>query len=594
MKNKQVLPFERNRYYSGKMLSSSDFILEQTYHNNKRRFMNRMMFGSGIVCGLSVYNLDDLSLMVDSGVAIDAYGREIVIENTVIKKLTAISGFEELETDTASLCIRYEEIPVHSVYAPNTEGSESEFNHIDEGYELYLVDKDKTASGFEVESEFLLRGELLHTEDYTIDLSVPAVVCMGKSAKILLTLTKHTEEPAEFSYRGIIQMPLFTTADGLHETEIVLEDNTLEAGESLAKEIWVRVQNLPTEKAKIIIKPGSVEAMVNKILVTAEDNFYLDIVIADINPRDLVDRELGKTSLEMRDMSGKTDFVKLADISFKRTDTGCMIEKIEERKAKKYIEAPSDGAVRNQYLEYYAMYTTEEKRTKLSEIEEQKEVSVFGTGVRCSGGYFEIPLIKGASRGEVYYSGEILHTLGNGDVYVEIGCEGKEQNASVGAEVKTIVYGTTGIFKTKGTNLPSIETAVKVIGEKGTFIAGIRFLKDYSGMVLRCKWTAIKAAEKRKEDIGDGEGKEPYITTEKSTLLLEPKSTCYIQVKFKNMEASRLYYELTETGSGEISEDGVYTAPEKEGVFEIHISCAHNPFISTYVYAVVKRKREDG
>ena len=89
MKNNQILPFERNRYYSGKMLSSSDFLIEQTYQNNKRRFINQMMFGSGIVCGLGVYNLDDLSLMVESGAAIDAGGREIVVDNTVIKKLSA-------------------------------------------------------------------------------------------------------------------------------------------------------------------------------------------------------------------------------------------------------------------------------------------------------------------------------------------------------------------------------------------------------------------------------------------------------------------------------------------------------------------------
>lgn len=592
MKNNQVLPFERNRYYSGKMLSSSDFVLEQTYNNNKRRFMNRMMFGSGIVCGLSVYNLDDLSLMVDSGVAIDAYGREIVIENTVIKKLSAITGFDELESDTASLCIKYEEEPVHSVYAPNTEGSESEFNHIDETFDLYLVDKDRTTDGFAVESEFLLRGELVHTEDYIIELSVPAVVCMGKSVKILLTLTKQTNEPAKFSYRGTLQMPLFTTADGGHEIEIVFEDSILEAGESLVKEIWVRVQNTPTEQAKIIIKPDSASAVVNGEEVKVEDNFFLSLIVADINPRKLVDRELGKTSLEMRNMSGQNDFVRLADISFKRTDTGCVIQKIEEKKVKNYIEVPSDGAVRNQYLEYYAMYTSDEKTAKSTIVEENRIGFPVENDIRCSGGYFEIPLGKGARRGEVYYTGEILHSLGSGDIYIEIGCESKEQDVSVGHEVKTIVYGTPGIFSKKGIKIPCIESAVKVIEEKGTFIAGIRFLKDYNSVILRCKWTAIKVTGNKEKQEENKEGKEPYITTEKSTLIMEPKSTCYIPIKFKNMEACQLYYELMETGSGEISEDGVYTAPDREGVYEIHISCANHPLISTYVYAVVKKTEQ--
>ncbi len=85
LENNQLLPFERNRYYVGKLLTSADFAAEQTYFNNKRRFLSSLMFGAGIVCGLGVYNLDDQSIMVESGVAVDGYGREIVLEGSVVK-----------------------------------------------------------------------------------------------------------------------------------------------------------------------------------------------------------------------------------------------------------------------------------------------------------------------------------------------------------------------------------------------------------------------------------------------------------------------------------------------------------------------------
>ena len=42
MNNNQIYPFERNRYYPGKMLTSADFQAEQNYFNNKRRFLNNM------------------------------------------------------------------------------------------------------------------------------------------------------------------------------------------------------------------------------------------------------------------------------------------------------------------------------------------------------------------------------------------------------------------------------------------------------------------------------------------------------------------------------------------------------------------------
>ena len=44
MNGNPLFPFERNRYYSGKMLTSADFAAEQEYGNNKRRFLNNLMF----------------------------------------------------------------------------------------------------------------------------------------------------------------------------------------------------------------------------------------------------------------------------------------------------------------------------------------------------------------------------------------------------------------------------------------------------------------------------------------------------------------------------------------------------------------------
>ena len=64
----------------------------------------------------------------------------------------------------------------------------------------------------------------------------------------------------------------------------------------------------------------------------------------------------------------------------------------------------------------------------------------------------------------------------------------------------------------------------------------------------------------------------------------------FFNVRFNNMEVCTLTYELTEKNSGEITPEGIYTAPGREGVFEIRISCAEYPLITTYAYAVVKKK----
>jgi hypothetical protein len=70
----------RNRYYYGKLLDVFHFDLEQTYLNNKRWLLNRLISGYGVVCGLNVVlGSDGQSLVVTPGTAIDKCGREIIV-----------------------------------------------------------------------------------------------------------------------------------------------------------------------------------------------------------------------------------------------------------------------------------------------------------------------------------------------------------------------------------------------------------------------------------------------------------------------------------------------------------------------------------
>lgn len=80
MKNLQYFPFERNRYYYGKLLTEQDFNSEQRYFNDKRRMVNRFLHGSGVAAGLTVVGIDEKSISLEAGLALDGAGREIVAE----------------------------------------------------------------------------------------------------------------------------------------------------------------------------------------------------------------------------------------------------------------------------------------------------------------------------------------------------------------------------------------------------------------------------------------------------------------------------------------------------------------------------------
>ena len=101
MKNTQLYPFERNKYYYGMLLSVEDFNSEQKYMNDKRRLVNRLVHGTGVVSGLNVVAIDDQTISVESGLAFDNTGREILY--------------------TFALNTQREKRVIHLTYPPRTE-----------------------------------------------------------------------------------------------------------------------------------------------------------------------------------------------------------------------------------------------------------------------------------------------------------------------------------------------------------------------------------------------------------------------------------------------------------------------------------------
>lgn len=70
----------RNRYYYGKLLDVYHLDLEQNYGNMKRWLLNRLTVGTGVLCGLEVMaSADKKRVRVGPGVAIDGWGREIIV-----------------------------------------------------------------------------------------------------------------------------------------------------------------------------------------------------------------------------------------------------------------------------------------------------------------------------------------------------------------------------------------------------------------------------------------------------------------------------------------------------------------------------------
>lgn len=593
MDNNQLYPFERNRYYSGKMLTSADFQAEQLYFNNKRRFINNIMYGSGIVCGCEVFNLDDLSVIIESGVAIDGLGREIVVDSSVVKKLSAIDGFEKLRTNNISLCLQYAEQQVHSVYAVNQKVNEKEYeyNRISEGYRIFVADTEALPPEFDMEDEFLSRGVLYEDENYMIEIISPETVCKGRNVKAQLKVTKLSADECMISYRGIIQAPAYITPSGEHEFEIGFTNVNLTEGETFVKDYWFKVADVPAIDTNLILKSGSAVVSIDGREFPASTGFSMKILISSRSPRDLISRQLGRMSLEMKNLGGVQDYIRLADIRLVHTDSAYVIEEVIESDVKKYITSPADELNRERYMEYFL------KEADIAEAEIMAATAPSAAPAAAApaaeipevaSGSFEIPLGADASAGSVFYSGEIMHSLGKGNVYVDVGFEYIVEDRALGARARTTIYGASELFNNSEVKAAKVTTAVKVNNDKGSFTVAARLEEDAEYLILSGRWVAMRFPSGSKLEMAeDNTGKS--IQAETPTVVIASKESHYFGVKFVNMEESSLTYELTEPNSGEISSDGIYTAPASEGVYEIRISCSDAPSICTYAYAIVKK-----
>ncbi len=588
----QMYPFEKNRYYPGKMLTSADFQAEQDYFVNRMRFSNVLMYGSGIVCGLGTFSLDDLSILIESGVAIDGEGREIIVDNSVVKKLSAIDGFDSLKTDRAVLCLKYNEKEVHSVYSVNSTGNASkeyEYNRISEGYELFLTDKDDLKPDYVAETEFLVRERIMKSDNFLVEVMLPGYVSKDRNVRLELVVTKLTDADVELTMDGLLETPLFMSSTGENIIAVECSGLKLKKGETWSKEYWMKVMPADVEDTAVILRSGSAHAYENDTAVPTANSFHIKVIMSDATPLELVTNRISMLNLEMMAIGSRNDYIRLAEIKLLRTDNAYVIDRIIEDGVKKYITAPGQEYMRNHFISYYEKDVDIMERIEVQQgpADVRSETKERKSGPEVATGILEIPLGRNVQPGDVKFSGEITHGLGKGNVYVQLGYEHIDHDESLGMDAKNTVYGNPALFET-GEEKVDAEVAVKVLNDKGSFVAAAKMNRSVNYLVLTYRWVAIKFPAGNDLDM-PGDYYDKSISAETPTVVLGLKESHYFGVRFHNMPQSSIAYELTAPGSGEISADGIYVAPAKEGVYEIRIYCTDMPVVCTYAYAIVKK-----
>lgn len=595
MYNRKYYSFERNNYYYGKLLTSKDFQSEQGYMNDKRRLINRTLHGFGVVYGMDVVAADDSSIILQSGMALDAGGREIVVPDTQVIKLSTIDGFNSLKTDTVCLGIAYAEEPCDAVYAvmeSDADGDGKKYNHLKEGYKLFLRDyKDCVIDDNEdtyISSKVLYQDADVCITQYLPSFIVPNMLIKGRTE---IKKCSHASNTCSFSCKVM--------AGGMveKETEIRVDNVTQEYGEVLVLEQTFSAESYVFGNDDIQLHFTDIQIQKADSKEQAAD-VYFAVAPVKGTVLDYVHKNCYKGTLDV-DLDRKyDDKLWIASIQMIRSENAALIDGIQRVPFEQYVCNTQQLMMLEKIHEYILppMAVNGNEMTKPMAEQLVKGTSSGGDMRMNSSGVFEMSLGTGGESGKVYFSDEIMHGLGTGPVYVEIGVEYISRDTNSQNDKEAIILGDGSIFATDSTvtddKIVQLDQAIKILPDRGTFIVGVRPRVKMGKIGLRIRWYAFKPEDLEKRVYNTREQK-GCIMLQPDTIVLSPKGSAHINPVFINMPEEALSYTLLDPEGGKVDNNGVYTAPAQEGVYEVKVAALSNPEIYTHAFMIVSQKKTE-
>ena len=574
MKNLKSFPFERNRYFYGKLLSVEDFETEQKYFNDKRRTINRFLFGSGVVCGLGVVEVDDESISVERGLALDFAGREIVLDEPAVRKITELEGYGAgQDAGFYYLCLEYQEEAtelMHNVTGAAGRNS-SEFNKYKEGYRLFVTQEEPEREIFSPARLYEERKTLYQGEDLQIMQTFPKFLEMGKDTTLRIEITYTGQQKFSLAYE--LELSFLTNGES-NKVPVSFEKNEFGKGGTYELEIPLKAACVSNVQAQVSLVMSSFRLQIG-------DRTYNDVKpcvsqasVNDLNDYEALQVQYYKTAMDY--IVGNTfhQGIYLAKIHVVRAGTVCLIERIEP--------LPFDQRIMHTEISTAVIQKLVEdvkrlKEAKLLENEIQKEKEE-RKPLRAAYGetIFEI---GNARPGEVLYSDEIVHGLGFGPVTIQLGYE-VEHGFAGDAQ---IMFGDAFLFQDQSGFAASL--GARLMPAEGTFEIALKILKNNNAKQVRVHWTALRNEVRRPESV---KKKRIFIQPDNPNVFVGDNMV--FTAVLEGFTDDRLKWYVKDREGGVIDKNGKYTAPETEGIFQIAVSSVAYPDVQASTFVVVREK----
>lgn len=585
MNNLQYSAGERNRYFYGKLMTARDFEDEQTYFNDKRRLGNRVLHGTGIVAGLGVLLVDNQTFSLEAGMALDYLGREIVVQDPCVKRISAIRGFDQIqESGDVYLGIAYREEPCEGTFsvAGSGEGVSQEFNRVQEGYELFLTTREPNRIQLGVESVLYDLCSLYDADGIRITLQIPRYVNTDDRFPVKVLFEKRdVSAPVKFSFS--LESDLFRGPNGEKSVPVEYVETEVSTHKEITLEYTMDCGPVRDDYTNIVVPAESFTLSLGSKETGGLEKPLSKAVEVTVRPLREVVMDAYYTRPFDELLTAKEDqTIYLAKFHIVAGQSTFFIEKVTRNPFRQYL--PNTQLMDLlQTLEPHSSRTSAGQKEPLPAAESQAEKSSAGLQ-QTAGGVETVVLGVAPKVGRSYFSHEFIHGLGAGRICVAVAVE----NAENTGKNDTLVFGG-GVFTAEEFSLaaPACTVGAMLNVKKGTLQLGLKLLEKTAQQSIRLRWWAWKPEEEQpeKEELADA----VQVIITPNTANLEPLQQVRFTAIVEGSASQEVNWSVVEKNGGSIDRNGLYTAPAGEGVFEIRAQSAKYGTYKASAYVVVSK-----
>lgn len=574
----QPYPFSKNRYFPYKRMRSADFTREQEYADRKLAFLSHWCLGEGAAVGLEAQRIDSDSLLVSPGFAVDGQGRFLIVDEPAVCRVRALPGFDGLAGETALLWLAYREEPADPMFVPGDGEEVQEYAAAWERFSFHLTGLEALPPS--PADRLLLRDRLLFEDgDVRVRQVLPRALPARGRVQLRLVVESFCPEPLELEIRYAPVFPAFVT-DGEGQPPRLERRLTVEKGAAvlplpLVLDTTAQAMSVSTDEGSLTLEKRGVE-------LRGQGRFQEEFSLTPGDPLRALEEGLLARDLQQFWSGGGERGVPIAAVRFLRCGAGIMLDDViplrwGQRAAAPWLTErlrlcgaffPADGPVRPS-----------------PPVQPAPAAPPPEPGMQMATGVVTLNSGLHPSEGKVLRSGEIDHGLGPGPVFIQFGVENVYPAVNLPRNRTDLLLGDISLFEQAGgTYERDVDKGVCVHPDKGTFELAVRLKGGIRQPVLRLRWFAWKPEEDTPCAIPPGS----LLRLEPDMIHVAPGAVVNFVPVFSGGAGAPCEFLAADRRSGLVTRDGIYTAPEKDGLYQVYGQVRDRPETRVSSFVIVR------